>query len=337
MVIHVSSVGATESHDLIVPKRFIPSRLSRWLMRKSPSKVASEMRAFPGFLTYWSDMKREAPDVVVVRGVTRWFSRVAAVCAVLQRRKLVVYDQEDIVPAGVTTRIRRSLLHAVGVPHFSSRLPLLETPKRASHAIPIPFACPIDDAADGAAPISMNWPPRILMVAKYRERKGHKNLLRALADVAVKRQFFVTFCGEETSDEDLNYCNLLMELAISLGIGDRLRFMNNVPYTEMRAVYRSHDLFVLPSVNEPAAVAPIEAAWNNCCVLISRGSGTRGYIPPDPAFEFNARDVADIARAIDSVIRNPRLLAQMRDQCWHHISKVASNEAILSRFEEFLS
>lgn len=174
------------------------------------------------------------------------------------------------------------------------------------------------------------------MVAKYRERKGHVCLLDAMAIVARQQRFSLVFCGEEASAADKAYCDFLRGHVRRLGLDDMVAFRNNVPYDGMAGLYAEHDVFVLPSRHEPAAVSPIEAAWCGCAVLVSSDSGTRGYFPPGGDHEFDPVDPADIARAIMGVISSPESLDAHKESCRSHIARVASDPLILRQFERLL-
>lgn len=331
VAVFASHAGPTESHALVEPKLLGNSCLESLRIRRN----VAEIDRIPSVRELWKALSIEAPDVVIVRGITRWLSRVAAVCTIFQGRRLVIYDQEDPSPKSVGTRIRRAVFSLFGVPHVTSLIGHDELPVDLGSACSLPFGCPI--APEQILDIGVAaWPPRILMVAKYRERKGHLNLLRALARLVETHQFFIEFCGEEITEADSAYCQSLLESASSLGLAGRFGIKNNIPYDQMHSMYRGHELFVLPSRNEPAAVSPIEAAWFGCGILISKDSGTRGYVPPGIEYEFDAGDPADIARAVANAIASPEKLRAHRLMCRQHVEAVADDETILRRFNELL-
>ena len=335
VAVHAITRGVTENYSLLRPTVLKESRLSAFLKRFRKDHGVNDHYAFPAFWDYWALMVRENPDVVIIRGVTRWFSRIALVISILQRRRVVIYDQEDPVPAARSTWVRRAVFGAVGIPHFTARLPVRPLVPSLGKAEPLPFGAPLGFAkADRGA--GDTTPPKLLMVAKYRTRKGHRTLLQALARLAPEYAFSLTLCGEEAGPEDRAFVQCLSELAKSLGISERLRFENSVPNQRMGALYRAHDLFILPSRNEPAAVSSIEAAWNGCAILISRDSGTRGYAPPGPEFDFDPENVDDIVRALRSAFQSPYHLQDLRTRCHNYISKVADDGTILRVFESLL-
>ncbi|SFP43733.1 glycosyltransferase family 4 protein [Qipengyuania nanhaisediminis] len=331
-VIHVVTEGASESTKDIEVLRLPPGRLSAFFKRRLKESGQNDPYAAPGFSNYWSILSRENPDVVLIRGVTRWFSRTALIVCLLQRRKVVIYDQEDPVPSALSTWIRRAALRVIGISHVTARLPQKPPPKSFAKAQSLPFGAPEDWKSSSGR---RKWvgAPKILMVAKYRNRKGHHALLLALAKLASEYKFSLTFCGEEVSSEDTLFVKSISEHAKLLGLSNRVSFQNNLPHSDMGALYRAHDLFILPSLNEPAGVSPCEAAWHGCAVLVSRDTGTRGYFPPGPDFEFDPEDVNDIARSLRTPLQNREALESLRNRCHSHILDVADDKSVLCIFE----
>ncbi|TPJ55188.1 glycosyltransferase family 4 protein [Mesorhizobium sp. B2-6-4] len=336
VAVDVVETSVTENHALVSPNVTAPSALSRMIMRRRSSNIPNSPFSFPGVFSYWKRLQAEDPDVVIIRGVTRWFCRVAALCSILQGRRLVIYDQEDAKPSAWSgTWVRRAVFHGLGIPHFTSRLSPNLGPAKLGDAMSLPFGSPFEPArTEGLESRPLQWPPRILMVAKYRERKGHSLLLRALSAIS-SMPFSLTFCGEEATNADTAFCQALRREAQALGVADRLRFQNNIAHDDMISVFSGHDLLILPSRAEPAAVSPIEAAWAGCAVLMSRDSGTRYYMPEGAAFDFNPDDPQDIARAVARLIARPQDLGPARDACFARISSLASDDEILRLFETF--
>lgn len=329
----VSYVGPTESHSITVPTPMAPSRL-QWLFGR---RRAAPIDTMPSVRQVWRRIRNDAPDVIVVRGASRRLSQVAIACALLQGRNFAIYDQEDVSPRALSTRMRRAVFRAIGVPHFTARIGPRNGRCRISEAMTIPFGKPTKTGVPHSEEPDRGGPPKILMVAKYRKRKGHVQLLDAMAIVATSCRFSLVICGEEASAEDREYCDFLRKHVREVGLDGMVTFCNNVPYEAMADLYAQHDVFVLPSRNEPAAVSPIEAAWCGCAVLVSRDSGTRGYLPSGRDYEFDATDPADIARAVIGVVSSPDSLAAHRESCRSHIGRIASDHLILQRFEWLLS
>lgn len=330
--VFVSHVGPTENHAEVRPLLMRPSRSIGRLQGLNVDPIDR----IPSFRQVWREMRVEAPDLVIVRGVSRWLSRICAICAIGQGRRLVVYDQEDPSPKAWSTRCRRAALAIFGIRHFTTRISNLSQRRAVvGEAITLPFGCPVDPASLPALR-SPARPARILMVAKYRGRKGHFNLLQALASLGTACSWRLMLCGEEVSQEDSDFCARLRAYSVQQNISERVVFNNNVVHRDMPRLYLEHDVYILPSRDEPAAVSPIEAAWFGCAVLISADSGTRGYIPPSKTSEFDPNDPEDIARALKNLLHSNQSVTEHRTACYQHIQKVAGDDAIMKVFNAFI-
>lgn len=334
VTIDVAEFGPTENWECATPVRHEPSALCKRVMGNKLSGPDAMFYIFPSWRQYWRHMQKENPDVVIVRGITRWFPRIAAACALLQRRKLVIYDQEDVAPRRWSkTWLRRAFCRIVGIPHITPRMTVEGDRKSIGNALNIPFGCPYSKIAHPAAG---NWPPRILMVGKYRERKGHAQLIEALATISRERTYQLTFCGEQIDQKDADFCASLVARANQAGIGDRIVIRNNIAHREMVDLYRSHDLVILPSRFESGGMSPVEGVWLGCAAAVSRDLGTRGYFPPSRMFDFDPQRPDDIARALSNLLESPTTLASAKTMCGDHIRRVASDSIIESKFANLL-
>lgn len=329
--LHVTNVGRTENHTLVKPKVIVQRNFIGDSSGNSPF-------VSPSFLQYWHELKAINPDIVIVRGFTRRFSRIAAVCAILQRRKLVIYDQEDVVPTKSSTKLRRVIFRLLMVNHMTSRLSKDVDKKSLGYAFPVPFGrpekCRVDKPKNDLNTKSKPSAFKILMVSKFRSRKGHLILLRALSSISEFIDFKLTFCGEMATDSDMLFKGSLLAEIEAIGLSGRVEFIENIPNDEMPDIYRAHDLFILPSANEPAAVSPIEAAWSGLAVIVSHDTGTRGYIPPGTPFDFISGDAASLASSIAIILRNREDLNQFKYSCYEHVRKVGNDEAVLKSFQD---
>jgi glycosyltransferase involved in cell wall biosynthesis len=101
-----------------------------------------------------------------------------------------------------------------------------------------------------------------LYCAKLQPWKRPRDVLRAFAKANVSRTYLV-FAGEGP---------LRMELEVeakALGLGERVRFLGFVNQTGLPSIYRSADLFVLPSEYDPCPVVVCEAMLCGCPVVLS--------------------------------------------------------------------
>lgn len=108
---------------------------------------------------------------------------------------------------------------------------------------------------------------RLVTVAHLQARKNHHVVLRALArlDPAKRPKYLVIGDGEQRQ--------ALESLVTELGLGDRVRFLGQLPNLEAVAHLGACDLFVMPGVEEPFGVAFVEAMAAGVPAIGGRGEG----------------------------------------------------------------
>jgi glycosyltransferase involved in cell wall biosynthesis len=97
----------------------------------------------------------------------------------------------------------------------------------------------------------------------------------------------------------------MIRLASDMGISDHLFFTGFIRGEELLKLYRSADLFVMPSVSEPFGITPLEALANHTPVLISKQSGVAEVLPN--ALKSDFWDTEDMADKILAVLREQHL------------------------------
>jgi glycosyltransferase involved in cell wall biosynthesis len=108
---------------------------------------------------------------------------------------------------------------------------------------------------------------RMITVAHLQARKQHHVVLRALAriDPASRPDYLVIGDGEQRES--------LERLTAQLDLGDRVRFLGQLPNTEAVAQVAGCDLFVMPGLEEPFGVAFVEAMAAGVPAIGGRGEG----------------------------------------------------------------
>ncbi len=122
--------------------------------------------------------------------------------------------------------------------------------------------------------VSSSIPPlRILTISKFASRKRAVewvDLVAKLADEGIIIELHVV-------GAPLDHV-VLEELRERERKLDFLRISVDVPHSEMDAIYASADLFVLPSIDEPASVSQLEAMAHGIPVICSDSNGTACYV-----------------------------------------------------------
>jgi len=146
----------------------------------------------------------------------------------------------------------------------------------------------------------------VLFCAKLQPWKRPDDVLRAFAKANVEGAYLV-FAGDGSMRTGLE------ATAEALGIAERVRFLGFVNQTGLPPVYRSADLFVMPSEYDPCPVVVCEAMLCGCPVVLSdeiRGrfdlvsEGRTGFIYP-------CGDVDALAGILAAALRDRAKLAEL--------------------------
>ncbi len=131
----------------------------------------------------------------------------------------------------------------------------------------------------------------VLFVGRLTLQKGPDYFVKAakrICDFSDDIYFVISGSG------DMEY--RLIEEVAGMGISDRVLFTGFLRGKELGEIYRTADLFVMPSVSEPFGITPLESLINGTPVLISNQSGVSEVI--SHALKVDFWDVDDIAGKI---------------------------------------
>jgi glycosyltransferase involved in cell wall biosynthesis len=103
----------------------------------------------------------------------------------------------------------------------------------------------------------------ILFVAKLQPWKRPLELLAAFAALQSRPGAFLVFAGDGPLRESLE------RATVTAGVSDRVRILGFVNQSQLPAVYRAADVFVLPSAYEPFGLVVNEAMLCGCAVIVS--------------------------------------------------------------------
>jgi glycosyltransferase involved in cell wall biosynthesis len=138
----------------------------------------------------------------------------------------------------------------------------------------------------------------------------HKNHARLL-------EAFARYRSRATGDLDLVLCGSPMDargaLAELLERDRRLtdvRLLGHVPGDDLQALVRGSSGMVFPSLFEGFGIPLVEAMGLGCPVAASRAAAIPEVVG-DAAILFDPEDVSDMARAIERLVEEPGLAAEL--------------------------
>jgi glycosyltransferase involved in cell wall biosynthesis len=152
----------------------------------------------------------------------------------------------------------------------------------------------------------------VLCVAQKRVHKNLDALVRALA-LLQARDAVLVLPGAHTPYEDE-----LRRLATKLGVADRVHFPGWVDAEQLQGLYAAASCFVLASKMEGFGLPVVEAMEHGVPVACSNLSALP-EVAGGAALLFDPRDDAAIAAAVDRLLADPALAAQLaargRERC----------------------
>jgi glycosyltransferase involved in cell wall biosynthesis len=153
----------------------------------------------------------------------------------------------------------------------------------------------------------------ILNVGTIETRKNLLSLIKALP--AIPSAYKLIVVGKKTA-----YKELVLQEIDKLSLNDRVLFLQDVPFTDLPAIYQMASLFVYPSFYEGFGIPIIEALYSEVPVIAATGScleeagGPRSiYVEPN--------DVAALSDAINKVLASPELQEQMKQNGYQYVQR----------------
>ncbi len=154
---------------------------------------------------------------------------------------------------------------------------------------------------------------RILVVASFKnhEAKQQWKVLEAAAEVGLlDGSAHFTFSGYG-GPQHLGY-QRVVELSRRYEAQHHVSLLPPVPFEQMPALYRSHDVLVLPSAREQFGMAVVEAMSFGLPTVVSDAVGAIGCVKPEvTGIVHSPSDVGELGRAMRRLVDEPLLREQL--------------------------
>ncbi len=275
-----------------------------------PGQPARPRGLLPAFRAAFPYLRATRPDLVIARNADSTSYAVYLACRILGIRYLLYVQTrtgyESLSP-GRRLRLRLGLWprHTV---NSACATPPPAIPGKTFDFLPF--------AVEPVGPPKVAYPEapplRLLAVAKLdQRRKNLAPLVRAAAPVLREGRASLTLAGLLGPSPDPAYADLLTTIAAE-GVGARVSLRPNLPYEDSRRLYAEHDVFLLASSREPAAISPAEAMAAGLPVVCGSDNGTNYLIEPgETGFIFPDGDFEALAAQIDHFVASPSEVARM--------------------------
>lgn len=148
--------------------------------------------------------------------------------------------------------------------------------------------------------------PLVLFLGRLNWKKGLDRLIPAMKGIPGAHLAVV-------GNDEEGYRRALEALVEREGLRGRVTFADVVGDDEKSALYRSADVFVLPSYSENFGNTVLEAMAEGCPVIVTPEVGLAGEVRASGAGLVSSGEPKKLAEAIRTVLNNPSLRATMGD------------------------
>lgn len=338
---HVAFLGPTEDHRLLTPKNYKQSRISSLIEKAFGKGGVKRPYYFPEVMSYWKEFAKLKPDVVVIRDPYKYFSLIAAVCALFTKSKIVFYTQEELHRFRTKlTFLKQSL--TISLFRAAWMTPIMGHPNgktsKPKHMYYVPLPIPLV-SLNHISNKSSDTVTRVLMVGKYhQDRKMHLLFIDAVSKLSSKYKFEVTIVGECVTEEQKRKYSVIEETIHKLGLTETIALKKNVPFHQMEELYTSHDIFVLPAINEQYGVSTTEALAYGLPVICTDTCGARFNIQDgENGFVVKSGSVEELTEALEVLLSDKEKTLKMSERSVAYVQNNLSGSAFYEKFSDVIN
>lgn len=180
--------------------------------------------------------------------------------------------------------------------------------------------------------------PTVVTVAKLGQpRKRLVWLLRALAELQIPSRLVIIGWRPETRNYVRNHERLLEKIGQVESEALEIRVHENLNPAQVREIYKSSSLFVLPSVKEPFAISPLEAMQHGIPVLVGSDGGAVSYVEASGREQvFRAGSYRSFREKLRHLLENSEVRGELSEKVLLRLQEAHSTRAFFAWGEEFL-
>ena len=316
--------GQSEEHEALTPTvlgysptydrllRLIGKCMDKNLLAYPPGG-GGRIGGIPPVLKFWNEMRRRRPSVVIIRNPASGYGLLSIFATKLIGAKLIFYTQG---PKYRKLKEWKRLLSSFACWTTGAEwiTPVLGVPDQYApvdkwHYVPFVIEPQVSlQEKSWFVGDAIN----LLAIGKYQPRKNYRLFLEVVDRLSRRYSIRSTIIGECSTPVHQRELESLRKYSERLGLDDKVEFKTNLPFPDVQMHYSKHDVFVLPSRDEPAAISHLEAMAYSLPVVCSDSNGTRCYIRPgENGFVFRTNDLDDLEACLDRIMSDRKRLVEM--------------------------
>lgn len=173
---------------------------------------------------------------------------------------------------------------------------------------------PVDDLDGFRAQFAAPDERLVVLAGRLVYEKGFQLALDALPRI-VRDLGNVRFVVAGTGTHEAE----LRKQASDLGLDDYGTFVGWVDDSYLHSLYAVADLCIVPSIYEPFGLVALEAMASGCVCIVADTGGLREIVPEKAGLRFTARDAESLGNAIERVLTDDALRAQLVEEAREHV------------------
>jgi glycosyltransferase involved in cell wall biosynthesis len=175
--------------------------------------------------------------------------------------------------------------------------------------------------------------PLVLMLANLARHKGQETALRAVAELKARGTTVDCWLAGVERGGQREYQQRLRDLALELGVADRVRFLGH--RSDAHHLLRAADLFLLPSTREGLPLSILEAQASKVPVVAAPTAGVPEVVADgETGFLIPAEDAAGYADRMLRLLHDPALAARLSERAFDHVTREHDGARLCERVHD---